>query len=55
VVVFTYTVIDPLAMMVESVDTLVAYVAMSRISGVNGFAIRTQTLCFILLHKLVKV
>ena len=44
-------VVDPLAMMIESLDTLVADVTVTRIGSANNLAMRAEQICFKLLDE----
>ena len=48
----TYTVIDPLAVVVESLDTFIADVAMSRFSRANNLTCRAQHVRIKLFYQL---
>lgn len=53
-VIFSNTVIDPLAMMVKLVHTSIAYVAVSGITCENGFACRTEAVSVVFFNKLIE-
>ena len=53
-VVATNAIIYPVAMVIEFVNTLIAYVAMPRVIFVDGLAVWAKSLSVIFLHKLLE-
>ena len=50
VIILANAVIDPLAVMIESIDALIANVAVPRVFGVDRLTVRTKPLGFILFN-----
>ena len=44
-------IVDPLAVMIESLDTLVADVTVTRIGSADNLAMRAEQICFKLLNE----
>jgi hypothetical protein len=55
VVVATHAIVDPLAVVVELVDALIANVAVPRILFVDRLTVWAQTLSVIFLHQLIEI
>ena len=51
VIIDSDAVVDPLAVMIESLHALVANVAMSGIGGADHFAFRAEQVCFKLFNE----